>query len=68
MSKASANHERCYLSVITIGELHRGVGMIRHRGDIKQANQLSDWLDIILTDYQDLILSVDNDVALIWAS
>lgn len=68
MSKASANQERCYLSVITIGELYRGVGMIQHRGDIKQANQLSDWLDVILNDYQDRILAVDNDVSLIWAS
>lgn len=67
MSKAGANQNRCYLSVITIGELNRGAGMIRHRGDTRQANQLADWLDNILNDYQDRILSVDNDVSLIWA-
>ena len=68
MSRVSAAQEHCYLSVVTVGELHRGVGMIRHRGDTKQANQLSDWLESILKDYQDRILPIDNDVALIWAS
>ena len=32
-----------YLSVITIGELRRGVEMIRHRGDNIQAGQLERW-------------------------
>jgi predicted nucleic acid-binding protein len=68
MSKASAGNERCYLSVVTIGELNRDVAMIRHRGDTKQANVLAEWLDTILTDYQDSILPVDKDVSLLWAN
>ena len=52
MSKISVNHKRCYLSVITIGELQRGVGMIRHHGDTKQANQLADWPGVISNDYK----------------
>lgn len=68
VSKASANDERCYLSVVTIGELNRGIAMIRHRGDTKQANTLTDWLDTILNDYNDSILPVDKDVSLIWAN
>ena len=27
---ATTNNERCYLSVITVGELRRGIEMIRH--------------------------------------
>jgi len=68
MSKVSAGNQPCYLSVVTIGELNRGVGMIRYRGDTKQANQLAEWLYTIVKDYQDRILPIDNDIALIWAS
>ena len=68
MSKASAQNARCYLSVITIGELKQGVEKIRYRGDTRQANQLSDWLESILADYKDCILPIDQDIALIWAN
>jgi len=55
-----------FISVITIGELRRGIELIRHRGDHKQANQLEDWLIIILTEYQDNILEIENDIAQLW--
>ncbi len=57
---------KLYISVITIGELRRGIELIRHRGDIKQANQLEKWLVIILTEYQDNIIEIDEDVAQLW--
>ncbi len=37
-----------YLSVITTGELRRGVDIIRHRGDATQAKSLETWLQIIM--------------------
>lgn len=58
--------EKFYLSVITIGELRRGVELIRHRGDTQQADQLEKWLELILTDYQDNILAFDEDTAQLW--
>ena len=42
LAATTTNNERCYLSVITVGELRRGIGMIRHRGDVKQANAFSE--------------------------
>ena len=42
--------------------------MIRHRGDISQANSLAEWLDAIVVEYNDSILCVDQQVADIWAS
>jgi len=57
---------KLYISVITIGELRRGIELIRHRGDIKQANQLEKWLELILTEYQDCIIDIDEDVAQLW--
>ncbi len=63
---AIKNDDRLYLSVTTIGELRRGVELIRHRGDTKQANQLEKWLNVILNEYKDNILEIDEDVAQLW--
>lgn len=60
-------NERCYISVITVGELRRGIEMIRHRGDIKQANALREWYAMIVSDYGNQILAIDVDVVSIWA-
>ncbi|RKT43787.1 type II toxin-antitoxin system VapC family toxin [Thiocapsa rosea] len=63
---AAADAQRLYLSAVTVGELRRGVEMIRHRGDQVQATRLEDWLTRILTEYQSQILSLDGDVAQVW--
>ena len=55
-----------FLSVVTIGELRRGVELIRHRGDLQQAQQLESWLLKILQDFQDCILPFDEDCAQLW--
>ena len=68
MSTASAKGHRCYLSVITVGELHMGAAKILHRGDSKQSRKLSVWIDSLLNQYSDFILPVDQDVSLIWAA
>jgi len=55
-----------YLSVVTIGELRRGIEIIRHRGDKIQAGQLEGWLQKILAEYEDCILAFDVDSAQMW--
>jgi hypothetical protein len=45
-----------YLSAISIGELRRGVDLIRHRGDGRQADALEAWLTQLLQDYGDRVL------------
>jgi len=55
-----------YLSAITIGELRQGVEIVRHRGDLAQANLLERWLDQLTTDYSDAILPFDGDSAHVW--
>lgn len=63
---AQANNAELFLSVVTIGELRRGVDLIHHRGDIVQANILEQWLDQISIQYQKHILSFDVNAARIW--
>jgi toxin FitB len=55
-----------FISVVTVGELRRGVESIRHRGDVRQANQLDKWLVALLTEYQDHILDINQDIAQLW--
>jgi len=55
-----------YLSVITLGELRRGVERIRWRGDTDQANVLETWLDKILENFSQQVLAFDADCAHVW--
>ena len=55
-----------YISVITIGELRRGVDIIKHRGDFTQAKSLETWLQIILDRYAENILDFGQEEAQIW--
>lgn len=55
-----------YLSVQTIGEIRRGLENIRRRGDLPQAKKLEKWLDLVVTDYADRILSFDEECAQVW--
>lgn len=64
--QAIDQNTRLYLSVITIGELRRGVDLIRHRGDQSQADLLEAWLQRILTAYRDFILSFTATEAQVW--
>ena len=63
---AVQNNTRLYISSITIGELRRGVDLIFHRGDIIQGKLLENWLNSILDQYQDNILNIDGEIALLW--
>ena len=63
---AAADDAPLFLSVITIGELRRGVEMIRHRGDDTQASQLERWLHKLLLQFHDRILDFDAVAAEVW--
>jgi predicted nucleic acid-binding protein len=60
------NRTPVFLSVITVGELRRGVELIRHRGDALQARRLEKWLQSVLADFSDNILDIDADIAQLW--
>lgn len=64
--RVAAEKTPVFLSVVTVGELRRGVELIRHRGDVPQAKQLEKWLQGLLRDYDDFILDVDADIAQLW--
>lgn len=55
-----------FVSVVTIGELRRGIELIRHRGDVRQARKLERWFSSVLDHYSDYVLDVDAEVAQVW--
>ena len=55
-----------FISVITIGELRRGVELIRYRGDKKQAEKLEEWLAKIIRDYAENILDFTETESQVW--
>ncbi|MGO9174499.1 MAG: type II toxin-antitoxin system VapC family toxin [Rhodomicrobium sp.] len=64
--QAIASEEPVYLSAISVGELRRGVELIRHRGDTVQAELLEAWLNSILEQFAQNILPFDADAAQVW--
>jgi predicted nucleic acid-binding protein len=64
--RVAKEEARVFISVVTVGELRRGVELIRHRGDRRQATQLEKWLDQLLQDYQDRVLDITTDIAQLW--
>ena len=66
LKQVAEQEARVFISVITVGELRRGIELIRHRGDTRQANRLEKWLDTLLTEYRDHILEINQDIAQLW--
>ena len=64
--KASRDDADLYLSVVTIGEIRRGVELIRHRGDKPQATRLENWLDDVLLEFGPHVLAVDEEIGQLW--
>ncbi len=58
--------ENIYISAQTIGEIRRGLENIRHRGDLPQTRKLEKWLDLLVSDYADKILTFDEACAQVW--
>lgn len=56
----------CYLSVLTLGEIERGVWLLRER-EPARADAIHTWLDQLRHDYADRVLPVDAAVASVWA-
>lgn len=62
---AKLDPDAILLSVVTIGEIRRGIESVRRRDPVA-ARALERWLRRVLTDHGDRILAVDVSVAEEW--
>ncbi len=60
-----AEAARLFVSVLTVGELHKGVAL-RRRTDPLVADRLAAWVETIETTFADRILAVDESIARLW--
>jgi predicted nucleic acid-binding protein len=54
-----------YLSVITLGEIMKGIAL-KERSDRQAAGHLSEWLQRLRLEFSDRILPVSDQVAIEW--
>jgi predicted nucleic acid-binding protein len=64
--RAAKEDADLYLSVVTVGELRRGVEIVRHRGDVAQTAVLDTWLTGVLNEFAQYVLPVGEDVGQLW--
>jgi predicted nucleic acid-binding protein len=62
---SSVPTEDLFLSVLTLGEVRRGIGLLSQRDPV-QADLYEAWLVIVLRDYADRVLPVDATAAEEW--
>jgi toxin FitB len=48
---------------VTVGELRRGLELIRSRGDAEQAQRLEDWLGLVVRQFEGRILAFHEHAA-----
>ncbi len=58
--------DQLWLSVLVVGELRRGVELLRRR-DKKAGTRLSEWLDTVTNEFADRIIPVTTEVCERWA-
>ena len=59
--------DQLWLSVLVVGELRRGVELLRRRNE-QAGTRLSDWLDTIAHDFGDRIVPITIEMAERWAA
>lgn len=60
---AALSPEEIYLSVITIGEISKGIALL---AEGQRKRDLLSWLTTIKTTYSNRVLAIDTEVAMIW--
>src|SRR5690242_20996099 len=58
--------DRMHISVLTLGEIERGIARSRSRGDRDQVAALERWLQDLQVGFEDRILPVSLPVATAW--
>ena len=66
MEEAKSTESPLYLSVLTIGEIEKGIAKLARYNDIQQADKLKHWQEQLITDFADYLLPVDVDTTVIW--
>ncbi len=64
---AQAQSDQLHLSVLTIGEIRRGIERLRRRDD-QQASVFDAWVQTLRRDFADRLLPISVEIADIWGT
>ena len=63
---SQVGEEEIFISVITLGEIRKGVEQLRKRGDTAQSAMLETWLHQVTERFSDRILPITANIADTW--
>ena len=63
---SGVDESQLFISALTLGEIRKGVELLRGSNDLPQAALIEGWLDAVAKRYSDRVLPVDADVADVW--
>lgn len=66
-AEADAAKAALFVSVISLGEIRRGIEAKRHQGDLPQSRILEKWLTFLKNRFYLRTLSIDEDICESWA-
>ena len=66
IKEAKDSESSLYLSVLTIGEINKGIAKLTRYGDHQQADSIRQWREQLTIDFADSLLPLDVDTAEIW--
>lgn len=58
-------HSDCYLSVVTLGEIRKGIEL-KKKKDKAKAQKFERWLSVLKEDFADFTLNIDEHIAEEW--
>jgi predicted nucleic acid-binding protein len=58
--------EELHVSTLAIGEIRRGIDLLRHRGDRRQAAVLEPWFQSLKADFAERTIAVSTPIAERW--
>lgn len=61
----SLGGQSCYISVLSLGEIRKGIEVLRRRSP-DQVSAFENWLENLMTGYEEFILPVTEEVADQW--
>lgn len=63
---AGVSEAELFISALVLGEIRKGIEILRGRGDFQQAEMLEAWLGTVIRRFSDRILPIDANVANAW--
>jgi predicted nucleic acid-binding protein len=66
LEQAEQSASPLFISVVSVGELRRGVEILRRRKDLRRLRNLESWLETLLARHESHILDFGREEAHVW--